>query len=104
MIIREGNFSVWMPLETISQEIETVETAAGEVKFRIIATHPPSSRFVIAYSEELDATLQENPVELLERAQERIISQEGKANIFELTGEENLTLDGYVGKNFTIKN
>ena len=51
VVIKEGGFTVMMPSGAITHEVEKVEAPKGDINFDIIATHPTSSRYVIAYSE-----------------------------------------------------
>ena len=99
LVVRNGGFTIAIPQGTISEESKIVETSQGEIEFKIIASHPPSSRFVAAYSEDLD-TQNSDPASLLEKTRDRII--ENNAG-FVTNTDVNLTFDDYPGKEFTLE-
>ena len=99
LVVRNGGFTIAIPQGTISEESKIVETSQGEIEFKIIASHPPSSRFVAAYSQELD-TQNSDPASLLEKTRDRII--ENNAG-FVTNTDVDLTFDNYSGKEFTLE-
>ena len=101
LVVRGGGFTIAIPQGTISEETKIVETPQEQIEFKIVASHPPSSRFVAAYSEELDTKKTLDPDSLLTRARDRII--ENNAG-FTTNTNVDLTFDNYPGKEFTLEN
>lgn len=99
-IFRDGGFTIWMPLGTVSEETEVLETSNGTLKFKVLATNPPSSRFITAYSEELNTGQLQDRELLLSAVRDRLLS---KASGFDLQGDQPLILDGRIGKEFTLQ-
>lgn len=66
VLVKEVGFTVMMPSGAITEEKETIEAPKGELNFDIIATHPSSSRYVVAYSEEVTPERAKNTQEILE--------------------------------------
>ena len=100
LVVRNGGFTIAIPQGTISEESKIVETTQEKIEFKIIASHPPSSRFVAAYSEELD-TQNSDSASLLEKTRDRII--ENNAG-FTTNTDVDMTFDNYPGKEFTLEN
>ncbi len=101
VVIDEAGFTAMMPSGAITQEVETVEFPKGNVNFDIIATHPPSSRFVIAYSEEVTKETFANAQEVLQRALDYIIDNEVG---FSKIADNDITFENYPGKDFKLQN
>ena len=101
LVVRSGGFTIVIPQGTISEETKIVETPQEKIEFKIVASHPPSSRFVAAYSEKLDPKKTSDPDSLLARARDRII--ENNAG-FTTNTDIDLTFDNYPGKEFTLEN
>jgi hypothetical protein len=89
-----------MPQGIISQETQTVTTSDGEVNFEVLATNSQLGRFVVAFSEELDADLGD-PEAVLDRVQQRI---SGWQSGFGLLNRQSLTINGYPTRDFTLRN
>ena len=101
VIIEEAGFTVKMPPGTITKEVKIVEAPKGDLKFNILASHPQSSRYVIAYSEKVAPERFSNAKEVLEKTQETII----KNNVgLSKVAEKNFTFEKYLGKQFQLKN
>lgn len=101
IVIKEGGFTVMMPSGTITKETETIEAPEGDLNFEIIATHPSSSRYVIAYSEEVTPARVKNTQEVLERSRDYII--DNKAD-FTKTADDDIFFENYPGKQFQLQN
>ncbi len=101
VIIKEAEFTVKMPPGTITNEVKIVESPKGDIKFNIMATHPSSSRYVIAYSEKVAPGRFSNAQETLEKTKETII----KNNVeLKKVAENNIAFKKYPGKQFNLKN
>ena len=101
VIIEEAGFTVKMPPGTITNEVKIVEAPKGDIKFNIMASHPPSSRYVIAYSEKVAPERFSNAKEILNNTQETIIKNNVGLN---KVAENNFTFKNYPGKQFNLKN
>ncbi len=101
VILRKEGFTVMMPQGAITQEIEMVKTPEGEIKFDLIATHPPDSRFVVAYSEEVSAEQAAEPSAVLDWSRDYIMDNRVG---FTKTAEEEIVFNDYSGKEFTLQN
>ncbi len=101
VVIKEGGFTIMMPSGTITKETETIEAPQGNLNFEIIATHPSSSRYVIAYSEEVTPERVKNTREVLERSRDYIINN--KAG-FTKTADDDIFFENYPGKQFQLQN
>lgn len=99
LVLRGGGFTIFIPQGTISEESKIIETDQEKIEFNIVASHPSSSRFVAAYSEELD-TQNLDSASLLEKTRDRII--ENNAG-FTTNTDVDLTFDDYSGKEFTLE-
>ena len=107
LVVRNGGFTIAIPQGTISEESKIVETDREKIEFKIIASHPSSSRFVAAYSQELDNETASDSAALLEKTRDceasrrhRII--ENNAG-FVTNTDVDLTFDDYPGKEFTLE-
>lgn len=100
-IFRNGGFTIWMPLGTITEETKFLETSSGNLEFNLFATHPPSSRFIAAYSERLNAERLESPLTLLAAVRDRVLSEQTG---FELKSDRPIILDNNIGKEFGLQN
>ena len=101
VVIDEGGFTAMLPSGAITHEVETVEAPKGNINFDIIATHPPSSRYVIAYSEEVTAERFANTQEVLERSRDYII--DNKIGLIKVA-DDDITFENYPGKEFKLQN
>ena len=101
VVIKAAGFTAMIPSGAITHEVETVEAPKGDINFDIIATHPSSSRYVIAYSEEVTPERVDNPQEVLERSRDYII--ENRVGL-EKIADEDLTFEDYPGKQFQLQN
>ncbi len=102
VMLRKEGFTVMMPQGAITQEIEMVKTPDGEIKFDLIATHPPDSRFLVAYSEEVSAEKAAEPSAILDWSRDYIM--ENTAGGFTKTAEEDIVFNDSPGKEFTLQN
>jgi hypothetical protein len=101
VVIEAAGFTAMMPSGAITNEVETVESPKGNIHFDIIATHPSSSRYVIAYSEEVTPERVKNPEEVLERSRDYII--DNKIGLTKIA-DDNITFENYPGKQFQLQN
>lgn len=101
VLMKDIGFTVLMPPGTITRENETVEAPKGDIKFEIIATHPSSSRYVIAYSEEVTPERVENAPEVLERTRDYII--DNRVGLIKVA-DDDITFANYPGKQFQLQN
>ncbi len=100
-VVNQGGFTVKAPNGVITDEVETVEFPTGDINFDIVATHPPSSRYLIAYSEILTPAKVANSQEVLERARDYIM--ENEVNLVKVS-DRDLTIQKYPGKEFKLQN
>ena len=101
-IFRQEGFTVTMPVGAMTQETEMVKTPEGEIKFDLVATHPPDSRFVVAYSEEVSTEEVTDASDVLNWSRDYIT--ENTKGGFTKTAEEDILFKNYPGKEFTLKN
>ena len=100
-VVDQGGFTVKAPDGVITNEEETVEFPTRDIDFDIVATHPPSSRYLIAYSEVLTPEKVANSQEVLERARDYII--ENEVNLVKVE-DRDLKIQKYPGKEFKLQN
>ena len=101
VMIKAAGFTAMLPSGAITHEVEIIEAPKGDINFDIIATHPSSSRYVIAYSEEVTPERVENPQEVLERSRDYIIDNKVGLNKI---ADDDLTFEDYPGKQFQLQN
>ena len=101
VVIEEGGFTILIPPGAITKEVETVEAPKGDIKFDIIATHPSSSRYVVAYSEEVTPERVKNTQEVLERSRDYII--DNKVGLTKIA-DDDIIFENYPGKQFQLQN
>ena len=101
VVVNQGGFTVKAPDGVITHEEETVEFPTGDIQFDIVATHPPSSRYLVAYSEVLTPDRVANSQEILERARDYII--ENEVNLVKVADQE-VNLKKYPGKEIKLQN
>ena len=101
VVIDEGGFTAMLPSGAITHEVETVEAPKGNINFDIVATHPPSSRYVIAYSEEVPPERFANSQEVLERSRDYII--DNRIGLVKVA-DDDITFENYPGKEFKLQN
>ncbi|MGK7948737.1 MAG: hypothetical protein AB4368_07995 [Xenococcaceae cyanobacterium] len=101
VVIEEGGFTILIPPGAITKEVETVEAPKGDIKFDIIATHPSSSRYVVAYSEQVTPERVKNTQEVLERSRDYII--DNKVGLTKIA-DDDIFFENYPGKQFQLQN
>ena len=101
VLIREVGFTAMMPPGAITHEVEIVEAPKGDINFDLIASHPSSSRYLIAYSEEVNPERVANPQEVLERSRDYII--ENKIGLTKIT-DDDITFAEHPGIQFQLQN
>ncbi len=101
IIMGNVGFTAMVTPGAITHEVETVEASEGNINFDIIATHPSSSRYVIAYSEAVTTERFANTQEVLERSRDYIIDNEiGLVKV----ADDDITFENYPGKEFKLQN
>ncbi|MGK7893155.1 MAG: hypothetical protein AB4372_05860 [Xenococcus sp. (in: cyanobacteria)] len=100
-VVNQGGFTIEAPNGVITDEVETVEFPTGDINFDIVATHPPSSRYLVAYSEVLTPEKVANSQEVLERARDYII--ENEVNLVKVS-DRDIKFKKYPGKEFKLQN
>lgn len=101
VLIRKAGFTAMMPPGAITHEVETVESPNGDINFDLIASHPSSSRYLIAYSEEVTSERVENPQEVLKRSRDYIIGNKIGLNKI---ADDDITFENYPGIQFQLQN
>lgn len=101
IVIEAAGFTSLMPSGAITQEVETVESPKGDINFDLIASHPSSSRYVIAYSEEVTPERVKNAQEVLEQSRDYIIDNKVGLNKI---ADDDITFEDYPGKQFQLQN
>ena len=101
VVIDVAGFTAMMPSGAITHETEKVESPNGDINFDIIASHPSSSRYVIAYSEEVAPERVENVKEVLEGSRDYIIDNRVGLNKI---ADDDITFEDYPGKQFQLQN
>lgn len=99
VILKEANCSVVMPQGVVSSETKIIPTALGDIKFSILASMPPGTRFIVAYSEPLPAAMQQSPTQVLNQVQQRIA---GNRQQFQLSQPKAITVQGNPGRSFLL--
>ena len=101
ILIREVGFTAMMPPGAITHEVEIVEAPKGDINFDLIASHPSSSRYLIAYSEEVTPERVANSQEVLERSRDYII--ENKIGLNKIA-DDDITFADHPGIQFQLQN
>ena len=101
VVINSAGFTAMLPAGALTHEIETVESPKGDINFDIIASHPPSSRYVIAYSEAVAPERVANSQEVLEKSRDYII--ENKIGLAKVA-DDDITFGDYPGQEFKLAN
>lgn len=101
IVSETAKFTLMLPPGTISQEVETVGEPERELDFNIIASNLSDSRYVIAYSEAVDAERFANTQKVLASARETIITNKVGLNKI---ADEDITFEDYPGKQFKLQN
>lgn len=102
VFIEKAGFTLLMPPGATTHETKTVADSKGNINFDIIATHPPSSRYVIAYSEEVTPARFQDSQEVLKKSRDEIISN----NVgLRKVADKDITFNRqYPGKQFKLQN
>ena len=101
VVIDSAGFTAMLPPGALTNEVETVEAPKGDINFDIIASHPSSSRYVIAYSEEVTPERVANSQEVLEKSRDYII--DNKIGLSKVA-DDDITFKNYPGKEFKLQN
>ena len=100
IISDSSKFTALFPPGTITQEADTAEDEDGVIEFDIVASNRSNSRYVVAYSEPLEASKVENPEQLLEIAQQTIVEDESG---FKIIANDAIDFEGFPGKQFQTR-
>ncbi|MEM9537696.1 MAG: hypothetical protein AAGA40_18740 [Cyanobacteria bacterium P01_E01_bin.45] len=95
-IFREGGFSIYVPMGVLTEELETVVTAEGDLEFDVFAVHSSTSRFVVAYANRGDEQAEQD--ELLDTLRVAVI----EATEFEVGVEAETELEGQPGRELQL--
>ena len=101
VVVNSAGFTAMIPAGALTNEVETVESPKGDIHFDIIASHPPSSRYVIAYSEAVAPERVANSQEVLDKSRDYII--ENKIGLKKVA-DDDITFGDYPGKEFKLEN
>ena len=101
VMMTDVGFTAMIPPGAITHEVETVEAPQGNINFNIIASHPSSSRYVVAYSEEVTTERLANSQEVLERSRDYII--DNKVGLIKVA-DDDINFENYPGKEFKLQN
>ncbi|ELS02605.1 hypothetical protein Xen7305DRAFT_00023230 [Xenococcus sp. PCC 7305] len=101
VVVNSVGFTAMLPSGALTNEVEVVESPNGDINFDIIASHPPSSRYVIAYSEEVTPERVANSQEVLEKSRDYII--ENKIDLNKVA-DDDITFDKHPGREFKLQN
>ena len=101
IVMEDVGFTAMMPPGVITHEVEVVEAPKGDINFDIIATHPSSARYVIAYSEEVSPERLKNKRQVLKDSRDYIIDNE--VNLTK-TADDNIVVQNYPGRQFQLQN
>ena len=95
-----SKFTALFPPGTMTQEQETAEDADTAIEFDIVASNRANSRYVVAYSEPLEASTIGNPDRFLEIAQQTIVDDESG---FRIIANDAIEFEGFPGKQFQTR-
>lgn len=101
IVSETAKFTLMLPPGTISQEVETVGEPERELDFNIIASNLSDSRYVIAYSEEVDTERFANTQKVLDNTRKTIMTNKVGLNKI---ADEDITFENYPGKQFKLQN
>lgn len=101
IINQTSGFTLKVPPGNITQETEIVEASEGDIQFDIIASHPSASRYVIAYSEEVNPERFQDSNTVLTKATNSIA--ENNVGLEKIT-EKDITFASHPRKEFQLKN
>ena len=107
IISDSAKFTALFPPGTITHEVDTAEdpngampTASSAIEFDIVASNRAKSRYVVAYSEPLEASTIGNPEQFLEIAQQTIVDDELG---FRIIANDAIEFEGFPGKQFQTR-
>jgi len=99
ILSKTGNFSIWMPPGTLSQETRTIETAIGPLTFNVIASNSSNTRSVVASSNLPQSITAEPPNKVLSAVGNRLKSRTNYPTVSDRT----ISLKSYPGQELTFK-
>ncbi len=100
IISKAGKFSIWMPPGIISDETKTLETSVGSLNYQVIASQNKSSRFLVARTDDLQASQLKNPASLFDAVRNAILAKTG----LPLTSDRPISLGNYEGRELITQN
>lgn len=98
VIFKEGGFSFWVPPGVLSDEVVTLNTSLGSVKFRTLTAHAENRRYIAAYASTLTEQQVQSPEQLLNAIRDRV----APADKFKLTGDRTIKLEQYPGRELSF--
>lgn len=99
ILSKAGNFSIWMPPGTLSEETRTIDTAIGPLTFQVIASNSSNTRSVVAYSNLPQSTATKAPDQILSAVGDRLKSRTN----YPLVSDRSISLKSYPGQELTFK-
>jgi hypothetical protein len=100
IISKAGKFSIWMPPGILSDETKTLETSVGSLNYQVIASQDTSSRFLVARTEDLQASQLKHPSALFDAVRDAILAKTG----LPLTSDRPISLGNYEGRELITQN
>ncbi len=99
ILSKAGNFSIWMPPGTLSEETRTIDTAIGPLTFQVIASNSSNTRSVVAYSNLPQSTATKAPDQILSAVGDRLKSRTN----YPAVSDRSTSLKSYPGRELTFK-
>ncbi len=99
ILSKAGNFSIWMPPGTLSEETRTIDTAIGPLTFQVMASNSSNTRSVVAYSNLPQSTATKAPDQILVAVGDRLKSR----TKYPLVSDRSTSLKSYPGRELTFK-
>lgn len=99
VIFTAGGCSFWLPPGILSEETVLLDTSAGKLSFRTLASNSDNARYVAAYAEQLTKSQLENPQALLSAIRNKV----APADKFQLKSDTPIALNKYPGRELTLQ-
>jgi len=99
ILSKAGNFSIWMPPGTLSEETRTIDTAIGSLTFQGMASNSSNTRAVVAYSNLPQTTTAEPPDKVLATVSDRLKSRTN----YPIVSDRAISLKSYPGQELIFK-
>jgi hypothetical protein len=99
LLLRQAGIAVWLPAGIMTNDVKTLETAAGPLRFQSITSNMGEARFVVAYVEQVSATQVQNPPALYAAVRDAIVRETGG----QLKTDRAVAMDGNSGREITLQ-